>query len=145
MNHFNILTAADTAEGMARWHNAIQKMAEETRLGIPITISTDPRHSYSNNPLAGMLAGSFSVWPEPIGFGAIADPALTETFGDIARQEYTAVGIRLALHPEVDLAILRVDAPYEEWPTIFENFFHSGSLDFPEEKIEHFKSVNLPR
>lgn len=29
---------------------------------------------------------------------------LVEQFGDIARQEYLAVGIRLALHPVLDLA-----------------------------------------
>ena len=31
-------------------------------------------------------------------------PALVEQFGDIARQEYLAVGIRVALHPMADLA-----------------------------------------
>jgi beta-glucosidase len=35
--------------------------------------------------------------------GATADPELMREFGDIARQEYLAVGIRLALHPMVDL------------------------------------------
>lgn len=37
---------------MAEWHNRIQKLAEQTRLGIPVTISTDPRHAFSQNPLA---------------------------------------------------------------------------------------------
>jgi beta-glucosidase len=43
------------------------------------------------------------MWPEPIGLAATGDPALVEEFGDIARQEYTAVGIRVALHPMADL------------------------------------------
>ncbi|MFF2372007.1 glycoside hydrolase family 3 protein [Agromyces sp. NPDC058110] len=104
MTHFNVLGSAPSAELMAKWHNALQELAASTRLGIPVTISTDPRHSFSDNPLAGMLSGPFSSWPETIGLAAIRDEALVERFGDIARQEYTAVGIRVALHPQIDLA-----------------------------------------
>ncbi|MFC9561744.1 glycoside hydrolase family 3 protein [Agromyces sp. NPDC056965] len=104
MNHFNLLQTPPTPELIAEWHNRLQELAASTRLGIPVTISTDPRHSYTDNPLAGMLAGSFSVWPETMGLAAIGDEALVEQFGDIARQEYTAVGIRVALHPQIDLA-----------------------------------------
>ena len=103
MNHFNIMQGTKPRQ-MAEWHNRLQKLAEDTRLGIPVTISTDPRHAFSFNPGAAMLAGDFSKWPEQIGLGAIGDPGLVEEFGDIARQEYLAVGIRTALHPMVDLA-----------------------------------------
>jgi beta-glucosidase len=51
-----------------------------------------------------MPAGSFSLWPEAIGLAATGDPELVREFGDIARQEYLAVGIRVALHPMADLA-----------------------------------------
>ena len=104
MSHFNILAASKSAEAMAEWHNRLQELAAATRLGIPVTISTDPRHSYSDNPLAGLMAGAFSVWPETLGLAATRDEELVERFGDIARQEYTAVGIRVALHPQIDLA-----------------------------------------
>lgn len=103
MNHFNLLTGGD-AEAMATWNNNVQELARSTRLGIPVTISTDPRNSYSDNPLAGLLAGSFSVWPEALGLAATRDGALVRQFADVARQEYAAVGIRVALHPQVDLA-----------------------------------------
>ncbi|MGB3375799.1 MAG: glycoside hydrolase family 3 N-terminal domain-containing protein [Microbacterium sp.] len=104
MNHFNILQAPDDPTAIAQWHNRLQELAASTRLGIPVTVSSDPRHSYTDNPLAGLLAGAFSVWPETMGLAAIGDEALVERFGDIARQEYTAVGIRVALHPQIDLA-----------------------------------------
>ncbi|MBO0980906.1 glycoside hydrolase family 3 protein [Microbacterium sp. SD291] len=104
MTHFNLLGAAPTAGEMARWYNALQELAASTRLGIPVTISTDPRHSFSENPGASILSGPFSQWPEPLGLAATQDAGLVERFGDIARQEYTAVGIRVALHPQVDLA-----------------------------------------
>ena len=103
MNHFNVLAVAEPRQ-MAEWYNRIQKLAERTRLGIPVTISSDPRHAFSTNPLASMMAGKFSQWPEPIGLAATGDPALVQEFGDIARQEYVAVGIRTALHPMADLA-----------------------------------------
>jgi beta-glucosidase len=103
MNHFNILQGSEPRP-MAEWHNRLQKLAERTRLGIPVTISSDPRHAFSQNPLANLTAGSFSQFPEPPGLAATRDAELVRQFGDIARQEYLAVGIRLALHPMVDLA-----------------------------------------
>ncbi|WP_285362848.1 glycoside hydrolase family 3 N-terminal domain-containing protein [Microbacterium sp. LMC-P-041] len=103
MSHFNLLTGG-SPEAMARWNNHIQDLALTTRLGIPVTVSTDPRNSYSDNPLAGLLAGAFSVWPEALGLAAIRDEGVVRQFADIARQEYLAVGIRVALHPQIDLA-----------------------------------------
>ncbi|WP_026553948.1 glycoside hydrolase family 3 protein [Arthrobacter sp. 35W] len=104
MTHFNVFGAADSAAQMASWHNKLQELAASSRLGIPVTLSTDPRHSFTENPGTAMLAGPFSQWPEPLGLAAIGDEALVERFGDIARQEYTAVGLRVALHPQIDLA-----------------------------------------
>ncbi len=104
MTHFNLLGVAPTAGAIARWHNKLQELAAQTRLGIPVTISTDPRHSFTDNPGAAMLSGPFSQWPDALGLAATRDEELVRTFGDIARQEYTAVGIRVALHPQVDLA-----------------------------------------
>ncbi len=104
LSHFNVLGAAPSVEVLAGWYNRIQRLAAETRLGIPVTISTDPRHSYTENPGAAIFTSAFSQWPEPLGLAATRDAELVERFGDIARQEYTAVGIRVALHPQIDLA-----------------------------------------
>jgi len=49
-------------------------------------------------------ASSFSQWPETLGLAAVDDLELIRRFADIARQEYVAVGIRAALHPQIDLA-----------------------------------------
>ncbi|WP_188042452.1 glycoside hydrolase family 3 protein [Microbacterium sp. ANT_H45B] len=104
MTHFNLLGAAPTGREIAAWQNALQRLAASTRLGIPVTLSTDPRHSFSENPGASILAGPFSQWPETLGLAATRDPDLVQRFADIARQEYTTVGLRVALHPQVDLA-----------------------------------------
>ncbi|MCW2802306.1 MAG: beta-glucosidase [Propionibacteriaceae bacterium] len=103
LNHFNV-HALGTASAAARWHNAVQALAEQTPHGIPVTISSDPRHGFQENPGASFVAGSFSQWPEPIGLGAIGDVELARLHGDVTRQEYLAVGIRAALHPTADLA-----------------------------------------
>lgn len=103
INHFNV-HALPAPRIAAAWCNRLQALAESTRLGIPVTLSSDPRHAFSDNPLTGMMAGAFSQWPEPLGLAAIGDEALVEYFGDIARREYVALGIRVALHPMADLA-----------------------------------------
>jgi len=103
LNHFNIYETPD-ARRLAEWHNRLQGLAETTRLGIPVTISSDPRHSFDENAVVSWSTGSFSQWPEPIGLAATRDEELVRGFGEIARQEYRAVGIHVALHPMADVA-----------------------------------------
>jgi len=114
MNHFN-LWQIPGAPVVARWHNLLQRYAEQTRLGIPITIASDPRNHFTNNIFA-MRASDFSMWCETLGFGALDDEKLVEQFADIARREYLAVGIRVALHPQIDLAT------EPRWPRISGTF-----------------------
>ncbi|USQ96578.1 glycoside hydrolase family 3 protein [Caulobacter sp. RL271] len=89
---------------LAEQNNAVQALAEQGRLGVPVTISTDPRHHFQFVDGASVAAGGFSQWPEATGLAAIGDTALVKRFGDIARQEYRAVGIHQALSPMADLA-----------------------------------------
>jgi beta-glucosidase len=103
LNHFNV-HVLDDARMAARWHNALQAIAEQSPHGIPVTISTDPRHAFIENAGASFAAKAFSQWPEALGLAALRDPGVVERFADIARQEYVAVGIRMALHPTLDLA-----------------------------------------
>ena len=122
MNHFNLLGAAPGGREFAAWHNAMQRLALEAPLGIPITFSTDPRHAFNDNPLTSMLAGPFSQWPETLGFAAIVSPDRLERFADIARQEYLAVGLRVALHPQIDLAT------EPRWPRVSGTFGEDADL-----------------
>ncbi len=103
MTHFNVWQLP-SVRTFAKWQNNIQKYAEEkTRLGIPITIASDPRHYFSNS-IFSMASDGFSQWPEQLGFAAIGDEKLMQEHANIARQEYRAVGIHEALHPMADLA-----------------------------------------
>jgi len=121
MNHFN-LWQVPSAAMLVKWYNAMQKYAEEkTRLGIPITIASDPRNHFSGNIFA-MAATDFSQWCEPLGFAAIGDEKLMWQFADRIRQEYIATGIREALHPMADLAT------EPRWPRISGTFGEDAQL-----------------
>ncbi len=85
-------------------NNKLQAIAADGRLGIPMTISSDPRSHFQETEGASVAVSGFSQWPEPIGLGAIDDPALTRQFAAIVRAEYRAVGIAMALSPQADLA-----------------------------------------
>ncbi|MFD9723402.1 glycoside hydrolase family 3 protein [Streptomyces sp. NPDC059072] len=115
MNHFNLLGAA-APRRMAEWNNRLQDLAAATRLGIPVTLSTDPRNGFVDNPAASAQTEGFSLWPEPPGLAAVGDEELVREHADIVRQEYRAVGIRLALHPTADLAT------EPRWPRVLGTF-----------------------
>ncbi|MFF5497802.1 glycoside hydrolase family 3 protein [Streptomyces aquilus] len=103
MNHFNLM-GSGSPRAMAQWHNRLQELAADTRLGIPVTLASDPRHSFTDNPATAMRSGPFSQWPEPLGLAALGDTDLMRAYADTVRREYLSVGIRLALHPQLDLA-----------------------------------------
>ncbi|MEV8531422.1 glycoside hydrolase family 3 N-terminal domain-containing protein [Streptomyces sp. NPDC051211] len=115
MNHFNLFGAA-APRRMAEWNNRLQDLAATTRLGIPVTLSTDPRNGFVDNPAASVHTEGFSLWPEPPGLAAVNDEELVRRHADIVRQEYLAVGIRLALHPTADLAT------EPRWPRVLGTF-----------------------
>jgi beta-glucosidase len=120
MNHFN-LWAIPGAQAVSIWYNNIQRFAEQTRLGIPLTIATDPRNHFSDHAF-DLLAVDFSQWCNPLGFGAIGDPELIRQFARVVRQEYLAVGMRMALHPQIDLAT------EPRWPRISGTFGEDAHL-----------------
>jgi beta-glucosidase len=93
-----------SAEFFAKQNNEVQAIAESSRWGIPVTISSDPRHHFEQVLGAAMQDRAFSMWPEPLGFAALNDADVTRRFADIVRQEYAAVGIRESLAPQADLA-----------------------------------------
>jgi beta-glucosidase len=93
-----------SAQFFAQQNNEVQAIAESSRWGIPVTISSDPRHHFGQVLGAAIEDRAFSMWPDALGFAAANDPALTRRFGDVVRQEYEAVGIRESLAPQADLA-----------------------------------------
>ncbi|GBF74808.1 beta-glucosidase [Paenibacillus sp. 598K] len=100
-----LLTSVSSPQTAARWNNELQRLAESSPLGIPVNISSDPRHgtdaSVEYNAGAG---GAISMWPESLGLAATFDPQVARRFGEVASLEYRALGIATALSPQVDIA-----------------------------------------
>lgn len=90
---------------LVQWLNAVQQMAEGSRLGIPVLFVTNPRNIYGTPAIFGITeAGSaFSQWPGPLGLAATRDTTLVEEFARIAAEEYVSVGLRGAYHPTADV------------------------------------------
>ncbi|HVS92173.1 MAG TPA: glycoside hydrolase family 3 N-terminal domain-containing protein [Mucilaginibacter sp.] len=121
ITHFNLF-AVPAPDTLAMWYNRIQKYEQEkTRLGIPLTIASDPRNQGGAGIFA-MSAKTFSMWPDPLGMAAIGDEKEMEKFADISRREYLATGIRQGLHPQVDLAT------EPRWPRISGTFGEDAGL-----------------
>lgn len=99
-----LVTTVESPAIAAQWSNNIQAYIEGLGLGIPANNSTDPRHSATVtaefNEGAG---GQISLWPDGLAMGATFDPELVRKFGNIAAQEYRALGISTALSPQIDL------------------------------------------
>ncbi|MFN8240743.1 MAG: glycoside hydrolase family 3 N-terminal domain-containing protein [Bacteroidales bacterium] len=89
----------------ATWSNAVQEYAEESRMGIPVMFSTDPRHGAT---LGAHVSGKqyFSQWPSKegqVGITASRNPELLKRFGEVVAEEYRAVGLHMILGPQIDL------------------------------------------
>ncbi|MCS7216467.1 MAG: glycoside hydrolase family 3 C-terminal domain-containing protein [Candidatus Bipolaricaulota bacterium] len=101
-----ILTNAVSPPQMfATWTNAMQEVAESSRLGIPIIFSSDPRHGAL---LIGHVTGTqyFSAWPKRegmLGIAATRNLELAKRFGEVMAIEYRAVGLHMFLGPIVDV------------------------------------------
>ena len=137
MTHFN-LWAIPSAQAVATWVNNLQQFAEQARLGIPVTIASDPRNHFSHNVFE-LVAADFSQWCNTLGFAAIGDPELVRQFAETARQEYLAVGIRMALHPQIDLAT------EPRWPRISGTFGEDAhiSAELTRAYIQGFQGERL--
>jgi beta-glucosidase len=100
-----LITSVESPAIAAQWNNNIQAYAEGLSLGIPVNISSDPRHgSDSNTEYNAGAGGTISMWPSSLGIAATFDPSLMKQFGEIASIEYRALGIATALSPQIDLA-----------------------------------------
>ncbi len=100
-----LITMVESPEIAARWNNNAQAFVEGLGLGIPVNTSSDPRHgTIANAEFNAGAGGKISMWPSSIGMAATFDPELVKSFGQIAAQEYRALGISTALSPQIDIA-----------------------------------------
>ena len=99
-----LLVRAESPRIAAEWNNNLQAFCEGIGHGIPVNISSDPRHEAE--AFAEFNAGSggkISQWPCQLGLAATFDPELVREFGRVASSEYRALGLATALSPQADL------------------------------------------
>lgn len=118
-----LITSVESPETAAEWNNTLQAFVEGIGFGIPANNSSDPRHNpqvtAEYNAGAG---GKISMWPDGLAMAATFDPAIVKRFGEIAAQEYRALGIATALSPQIDLGTeprwYRIGMTFGESPAI---------------------------
>jgi beta-glucosidase len=94
MRHF-IMRETPPGSKIAAWVNAMNEVAEGTRLGIPVLVAAN-----SKNELGGFKLGStpqdqdFTQWPGTLGLAATADLAVIRDFAEKSRTEWMACGLR---------------------------------------------------
>ena len=100
-----LVTTVESPEVAARWNNNVQAFVEALGHGIPANNSSDPRNETAATAEFNMGAGGkISLWPTTLGLAATFDPSIVKRFGEIASEEYRALGIATALSPQIDLA-----------------------------------------
>ncbi len=100
-----LITNVESPTVAAQWNNNMQAFVEKLGHGIPANTSSDPRHeAKATTEYNAGAGGQISQWPTSLGLAATFDPQLMYRFGEIASEEYRALGIATALSPQVDIA-----------------------------------------
>lgn len=118
-----LVTSVASKRIAAQWSNNVQALCEGIGHGIPANNSSDPRHTaMSDGEYNAGAGGDISRWPSEMGMGATFDIELVRRFGEIASEEYRALGISTALSPQVDIATdprwRRFSGTYSEDPAL---------------------------
>lgn len=121
ISHVNIRLGAD-ARTLALSNNAAQEVAESGRLGIPLTISTDSRHGFTELVGASFASGAFSSWPNSLGFAALQDADVVRAQAALVARDLRASGFAMLLGPQIDLA------SEPRWPRIYETYGENPEL-----------------
>ena len=103
------------AKAAALTMNQVQEWAEASRLGVPLLVSMDSVHglSYVNGGL---------VHPHNLGLAATRNVELVRELTDAARLEHLAIGVRMTLSPEADIAT------EPRWGRVMETFGEDPDL-----------------
>ena len=112
---FVLVRELKDVETSAKTMNQVQEWAESSRLGVPIVVSMDSVHG------ASYVTGA-TVTPHNLGLAATRDKELVAALADVARQEHLAIGARMTLSPEADIA------SEPRWGRVMETFGEDSDL-----------------
>jgi beta-glucosidase len=107
-----LLNVKDAALPPSKWHEiirAIQDMAGQTRLKIPVVYGLDTIHG------ANYVAGA-TLFPQPLGMAATWNPELMLRGSEVAAAETRAAGVPWNFSPVLDVGRQPL------WPRLYETF-----------------------
>lgn len=110
-----LIRELNSVEAAATTMNIVQEYAEGSRLGVPVLVSMDSVHGLS------YVSGS-TVTPHNLALAATRDEELVIKLSEIAREEHIAVGVRMTLSPEADIA------SEPRWGRVMETFGEDPDL-----------------
>ena len=92
-----LIRELNSVQSAAETMNAVQEYAEASRLGVPVLVSMDSVHGLS------YVTGA-TVTGHNLGLAATRDEELVTQLAEMAREEHIAIGVRMTLSPESDIA-----------------------------------------
>ncbi|HEY5917196.1 MAG TPA: glycoside hydrolase family 3 N-terminal domain-containing protein, partial [Chryseolinea sp.] len=125
----------------AQFMNAIQELAENTRLGIPPMFKSNSRNHVEFDARVGINeeSGAFSSWPKESGLAATRDMELIGDFARTMRQEWTSIGLRGMYGYMCDLST------EPRWYRVHETFSEDAQLtaDIITTLIKNLQGISL--
>ena len=110
-----LIRELNSVETAATTMNTVQEYAEASRLGVPVLVSMDSVHGMS------YVSGA-TVTGHNLALAATRDEALVTKLAEIARDEHIAIGVRMTLSPESDIA------SEPRWGRVMETFGEDPDL-----------------
>ena len=110
-----LIRELNSVEAAATTMNTIQEYAEGSRLGVPVLVSMDSVHGLS------YVTGA-TVTPHNLALAATRDEELITKLAQVARDEHIAIGVRMTLSPEADIA------SEPRWGRVMETFGEDPDL-----------------
>ncbi len=110
-----LIRELNSVEAAAVSMNTIQEYAEGSRLGVPVLVSMDSVHGLS------YVTGA-TVTGHNLALAAARDEDLVIRLAEMAREEHIAIGVRMTLSPESDIA------SEPRWGRVMETFGEDPEL-----------------
>jgi beta-glucosidase len=110
-----LIRELNSVETAATTMNTIQEFAEGSRLGIPVLVSMDSVHGLSYVTGATVTAHNLAL-------AATRNEELVTKLAEVARDEHLAIGVRMTLSPEADIA------SEPRWGRVMETFGEDPDL-----------------
>lgn len=110
-----LIRELNSVEAAAETMNAVQEYAEASRLGVPVLVSMDSVHGLS------YVSGA-TVTGHNLALAATRDEELVTKLAEVARDEHIAIGVRMTLSPESDIA------SEPRWGRVMETFGEDPDL-----------------